>query len=260
MMRHTVTLFLLLFRVAPSLADAPPPAGILPPSTAAPPAGHHLETEGGPGGFRLVVHRQDRVDWEGAERFSGDGTAGDGAVSGVSCHRAEYRWHPSVPAHVNERRRVYWPIVVESACKHGVPVALFDAVVLAESLYQATAVSRAGARGLAQLMPGTARELGVADSFDPYANLNGGALYLRRMMDSFGSPLLAVAAYNAGPGRVRRAGGLPTNDETLGYVKKVMDYWRHALQALPQEPFGQSQLSEQPKAITIARMTGVASQ
>ncbi|HEY4547187.1 MAG TPA: transglycosylase SLT domain-containing protein [Pedomonas sp.] len=155
---------------------------------------------------------------------------------------------------------MYWPIVVESACKHGVPVALFDAVVLAESLYQATAVSRAGARGLAQLMPGTARELGVADSFDPYANLNGGALYLRRMMDSFGSPLLAVAAYNAGPGRVRRAGGLPTNDETLGYVKKVMDYWRHALQALPQEPFGQSQLSEQPKAITIARMTGVASQ
>lgn len=155
---------------------------------------------------------------------------------------------------------MYWPFLVEAACRHGVPVALFDAVVLAESLYQVTAVSRSGAHGLAQLMPGTAKDLGVADRFDPRANLEGGAQYLRRMLDAFGSPLLAVAAYNAGPGAVRRAGGLPANGETQAYVRRVMAYWRDGLGDMSQEPSGQIHRSDMPKAVTMARITGVASQ
>ena len=75
-------------------------------------------------------------------------------------------------------------------------------------------------------MPGTARGLGVANSFDPLLNVEGGARYLRRMLDSFaGSIPLALAAYNAGPGSVRKARGIPRNGETPDYVQRVLSYW-----------------------------------
>jgi hypothetical protein len=96
-----------------------------------------------------------------------------------------------------------------------------------ESQYQAGAVSWAGAGGLTQLMPATASSLGVSDRFNAAHNIDGGARYLRQMIKTFsGSVSLALAAYNAGPGAVRRSGGIPLNGETPGYVERVLAYWR----------------------------------
>ena len=99
--------------------------------------------------------------------------------------------------------------------------ALFQAMIKVESNYAQGAVSRAGATGLAQLMPGTADALGV-DPADPLQNLDGGARYLLAQMADFGSVELALAAYNAGPEAVRTHGGIPPYDETRSHVVKVM--------------------------------------
>lgn len=108
------------------------------------------------------------------------------------------------------------------ADRHGISPALLEAVVWQESRWRPGAVSPKGARGLAQLMPGTARELGV-DPADPAANLDGGARYLRLQLDRFGGDVeRALAAYNAGPGRVIRAGGVPNIPETRAYVAAVL--------------------------------------
>ena len=99
---------------------------------------------------------------------------------------------------------------------------LLEALVWQESRWRENAVSPAGARGLAQLMPGTARYLGV-NADDPFANLEGGARYLREQLDRFDGDLeKALAAYNAGPGRVMRAGGIPNIRETRDYVAAIM--------------------------------------
>ena len=95
-----------------------------------------------------------------------------------------------------------------------------------ESSFDVQALSPAGAAGLGQLMPATAKELGVFNRFDPMANIFGAARYLRQMLDRFGVVHLAVAAYNAGPGAVERAGGIPRNGETPGYVRDVLRHWR----------------------------------
>lgn len=113
--------------------------------------------------------------------------------------------------------------------RHRLPFGLLDALIATESAYVAHAVSRAGAAGLAQLMPATAIELGVRDRFDPLQSIEGGARYLRRMLDRFGSVSLALAAYNAGPGAVLRAGGIPANRETPGYVGRVIARWSAAM-------------------------------
>jgi soluble lytic murein transglycosylase-like protein len=107
------------------------------------------------------------------------------------------------------------------AAEEGVPASLLDALVWSESSYNPDAVSPAGARGLAQLMPATAASLGV-DIDNPTDNLRGGARYLRQMLDRFGRVDLALAAYNAGPTAVARAGGIPPYPETQQYVAKVL--------------------------------------
>lgn len=107
------------------------------------------------------------------------------------------------------------------AIEEGVDPDLFLRLVRQESGFRPQVVSSAGAIGLAQLMPGTAEELGV-DPRDPIQNLRGGARYLRQQLDTFGDPVLALAAYNAGPGAVRRYGGVPPFRETQGYVRAIL--------------------------------------
>lgn len=107
------------------------------------------------------------------------------------------------------------------ARKHGVPEDLFLRLVQQESGWNPGAVSTKGATGLAQLMPATARNLGV-DINDPRQNLEGGARYLKMMYDKFGSWRLALAAYNAGPGAVEKHKGIPPFDETKNYVKAIL--------------------------------------
>tara|TARA_A100001391_G_scaffold1033_3_gene1424 strand:+ start:18570 stop:19223 length:654 start_codon:yes stop_codon:yes gene_type:complete len=112
--------------------------------------------------------------------------------------------------------------VAELAARFDLSPALIEALVWQESRWHANARSPVGARGLAQLMPGTARYLGV-DADDPFANLEGGARYLREQLDRFDGDLeKALAAYNAGPGRVMRAGGIPRIRETQQYVAAIM--------------------------------------
>jgi soluble lytic murein transglycosylase-like protein len=112
--------------------------------------------------------------------------------------------------------------VQELSTRFDLSPALLEALVWQESRWRHDAVSPAGARGLAQLMPETARYLGV-DPDDPFANLEGGARYLREQLDRFDGDLeKALAAYNAGPGRVERAGGVPAIRETKIYVAAIM--------------------------------------
>ncbi len=118
-------------------------------------------------------------------------------------------------------------LVDTAARRHGVDPDLVHAVIAVESGYRASARSRAGAQGLMQLMPGTQRDLGVSDAFDPRQNVDAGVAYLRRLTDEFGI-VLALAAYNAGPGAVRRYNGIPPYEETRAYVRAVLARGRPA--------------------------------
>jgi len=113
-----------------------------------------------------------------------------------------------------------------TARAHRVPPALVKAVIAAESSFDPGAVSRKGAQGLMQLMPETARSLGVSDPLRADENVDGGVRYLRDMMDRYGTLSLALAAYNAGPQAVDRHGGVPPYRETRDYVKRVLTYYR----------------------------------
>ena len=115
----------------------------------------------------------------------------------------------------------YRSLASQIAQQQGVPVDLFLRLVNQESGFQPNVTSPAGAHGLAQLMPGTASDLGV-DINDPVQNLTGGAMYLRRQLDRFGTPELALAAYNAGPGNVQKYGGIPPFEETQNYVRSIL--------------------------------------
>jgi soluble lytic murein transglycosylase-like protein len=116
----------------------------------------------------------------------------------------------------------YAKAMVEIARANDISPHLLEAVVWQESRWNPGAISRAGAIGLAQLMPGTARDLGV-DPRDPIQNLSGGARYLRQQLNRFdGNVEKALAAYNAGPGRVMTAGGIPSIPETQAYVRAIV--------------------------------------
>jgi hypothetical protein len=114
-------------------------------------------------------------------------------------------------------------LALEVAEKYNLDPKLFNALINQESGFNPKAVSHAGAQGLTQLMPKTAQSLGVTDPFDPRQNLEGGAKYLAQMLRQFnGDRSLALAAYNAGPGAVKRYGGIPPFSETQNYVKKIL--------------------------------------
>jgi soluble lytic murein transglycosylase len=120
----------------------------------------------------------------------------------------------------------YLDVIREAAGRYGVPDRLVTAVIRAESGFNPRAVSRKGARGLMQLMPGTASDLGVRNTFDPRENIDGGVRHLRFLMDRFpGNLPLAIAAYNAGEGAVTTYRGIPPFPETREYVTRVLRFY-----------------------------------
>ena len=114
-------------------------------------------------------------------------------------------------------------IIAQVAREQNIDQSLLRAVVEAESDYNQFEVSKTGAKGLMQLMPGTAKEMGVVDPFNPHQSLTGGAKYLNQMIKKYGGNLeLALAAYNAGPGKVHPAQGIPNIPETRKYVNRIL--------------------------------------
>lgn len=114
-------------------------------------------------------------------------------------------------------------IISKISAKHGVNEKLVRALIKQESGFNPSVVSKAGATGLMQLMPQTAKSLGVIDAKDPIQNVDGGVRYLKSMMKKYnGNLILALAAYNAGPGAVDKYGGVPPYKETQNYVKNIL--------------------------------------
>lgn len=129
---------------------------------------------------------------------------------------------------ISKQQQAYKNIIRSYAAKYGVEEALIHSVVKQESCFNEKALSRAGAIGLMQLMPATASHLKVKNPWNPEQNIHGGVKYLSRMLKRFkGNTKYALAAYNAGPGKVEKYGGIPPYRETQHYVKKIMaDYQR----------------------------------
>lgn len=142
---------------------------------------------------------------------------------------------PAVPAAKEEktrkrtgnRERIYNDIIVRAADRHKIDPAMIKAIIKAESGYNPAAVSKKGAMGLMQLMPETAEAMGVENGFDPEHNINGGVKYFRKLLDRFdGEVELALAAYQAGAGKVRKYNGIPPFRSTQIYIQKVFKYYR----------------------------------
>lgn len=138
--------------------------------------------------------------------------------------------------------------IAEASRLHGIERGLLEAVAWQESRGQTSAVSPKGATGVMQLMPATATELGVRID-DVADNIRGGAIYLRRQIDRFGSVPLALAAYNAGPGAVAKYSGIPPYRETREYVSRIMAHWKPALSDGPAT--GATKIAANPNVIEV---------
>ncbi|MFB6347947.1 lytic transglycosylase domain-containing protein [Moraxella sp. ZJ142] len=124
-------------------------------------------------------------------------------------------------------RSAYDHLIREAAARHGVDPALIKAIIHTESTFNPYARSPVGAMGLMQLMPGTARDMGVYNAWDPAQNIEGGTKYIAFLQRQFSNPDYVIAAYNAGPGNVRKHGGIPPFRETRNYVKRVNDRYNN---------------------------------
>jgi len=142
---------------------------------------------------------------------------------------------PILTAAAKANREKIEVMIREVSDRYRVDPALVRAVIETESNYNSTAISSKGALGLMQLVPGTAQQMGVSNAFDPKQNLDGGVRYLHTLLERYNGDLdKALAAYNAGPGAVDRAGGVPRYRETREYVQKVTDsYFRPGSDRLP---------------------------
>ena len=137
---------------------------------------------------------------------------------------------------IKKKESLYHPIILRAAKRHRVDPALVKAIIMAESGYNAQAVSKRGASGLMQLMPNTAKALGVKNVLDPGHNVNGGVKYFRDLLDQFDDDVkLAVAAYNAGSSKVRKHGDVPPIRATQLYVKKVFEYYQYYKREMAEE-------------------------
>jgi Transglycosylase SLT domain len=123
--------------------------------------------------------------------------------------------------HILVTNTPYDPIIESASDRHGVDARLLKAVIQVESAFQPRARSHKGAMGLMQLMPKTARQYKARNPYDPFANIEAGTKYLKTLLNEFELPL-ALAAYNAGEGAVRRFGGIPPYAETQAYVAKIL--------------------------------------
>ena len=123
----------------------------------------------------------------------------------------------------SNKNRPFSDIIKEASQAYDIQEEVISAVIKQESSYNPRAISSCGAQGLMQLMPGTARSLGVRDAFNPEENIMAGTRYLKEKLDEFnGSMPLALAAYNAGSGAVKKYGGIPPYKETQAYVNKII--------------------------------------
>ncbi len=139
---------------------------------------------------------------------------------------AKTEYHlPSIAG--KKAERLLHPIVIQTAGRFQVDPALVKAIIMAESGYNARAISKRGAKGLMQLMPATAQALGVEDVFNPKQNISGGVRYFKQLVNQFGGDVeLALAAYNAGSRNVRHYQGIPPFKATRYYIKKVFKYYQ----------------------------------
>jgi hypothetical protein len=162
------------------------------------------------------------------------------------------RFYPPTPAWQRSAGPYLETIIQKYANRYGVDPSLVRAVIRNESDFNPNAVSPKGAQGLMQLMPGTAASMGVSNPFDPEQNIAGGVGYLRHCLDCFDHNVpLAVAAYNAGPGRVSRAQGVPAIPETQAYVRNVMS----AYTGRPTVSLPAAKPADVPKPKMAARLT-----
>ena len=178
-------------------------------------------------GFADTLSSKGRADVFASQAGVLDRRASQKSKTSVRIRRSGFRtptmWDDLSPAMLSQTvyRGPYLAMAKQAARRHGIPESLFLRLVKQESGWRADAVSHKGAIGLAQLMPETARLLGV-NPRDPQQNLDGGARYLAAQYREFGSWRLALAAYNAGPGAVEKHGGVPPFRETRNYVRVIL--------------------------------------
>lgn len=185
--------------------------------------GEQLEIDlPGGGGYRVDLERVDRILDDEVEVTEAEVPSnGDGLEPAYDL------------SYQRQRKPLYGtafdPIIEAESRRYNLDASLVSAVIRAESNYEPRVVSRKGARGLMQLMPATARRMGVQRPFDPQSNVRGGVRYLRELADRYdGRPELVLAAYNAGENAVATHGGVPPYRETVEYVKRILSWWTPA--------------------------------